>query len=286
MSIKERLLRIGIKTIKYLLNMCGRDRGNMIAISIIEEITPQIEVDTKYGKLKLLCPGRLAEWRARTFLTKEPETISWINSFDKNDVLWDVGANVGTYSLYAGLRSTRVLSFEPSSSNYHLLCKNIEMNELDDNIFALCMAFNDVTKIDSFYLVNTEYGGALNNFSEPVGWDGNKFMQSMKQGMLGYSVDEFIDKFNPIFPNHIKIDVDGIENKIITGAEKTINDPRLKSLLIELDSNRYDSGDYIIDMILNAGFELQIKTHNPITGSGSYASFYNYIYVKNFHVHI
>ena len=51
-------------------------------------------VDTPRGRLAFYCLGDLALWRARTLLTKEPETIEWIDSFRPGDVFWDVGANV------------------------------------------------------------------------------------------------------------------------------------------------------------------------------------------------
>ena len=43
-------------------------------------------------------------WRVRTILDKEPDTIEWIDNFsiDNNDnfIFWDIGANIGLYSLY------------------------------------------------------------------------------------------------------------------------------------------------------------------------------------------
>ena len=42
--------------------------------------------------------------RAETLFTKEPDMIDWIDSFPEDFVLWDIGANVGIYSIYAGLK--------------------------------------------------------------------------------------------------------------------------------------------------------------------------------------
>ena len=60
--------------------------------------------------LKLGAPisgsGRRAPRRSavpKPLLTKEPGTIAWIEGFTEDDVFWDVGANVGLYSLYAGI---------------------------------------------------------------------------------------------------------------------------------------------------------------------------------------
>lgn len=139
-----------------------------------------IQQKTKVGNIKFFCPQEKAEWRATTLLTKEPETISWINSFNKKDILWDIGANIGMYSLYAGIKGINTLSFEPSPSNYWVLCKNIEINKLDEKISAYCIAFNNKTKLDTFYMAKTGIAEALNSFGEIKGWDGKPFNVSLK----------------------------------------------------------------------------------------------------------
>ena len=49
--------------------------------------------------------------RTETLLTKEPTTCPWIDTFKEGEVLFDVGANVGLYSIYAGaVKRARVFS--------------------------------------------------------------------------------------------------------------------------------------------------------------------------------
>ena len=52
-------------------------------------------------ELKLFVPDELNDWRAITFASKEPETLAWIETFENSSVFWDVGANIGLYSIYA-----------------------------------------------------------------------------------------------------------------------------------------------------------------------------------------
>ena len=52
------------------------------------------------------CTNEINYFRATTFETKEPETLEWIDTIPKNSVLWDIGANVGLYSLYAARHGT------------------------------------------------------------------------------------------------------------------------------------------------------------------------------------
>ena len=60
----------------------------------------------------------LLRLRAETFLTKEPETLEWIDRMNDDSVLWDIGANVGIYSIYAAVsKRANVIAFEPSFFN-------------------------------------------------------------------------------------------------------------------------------------------------------------------------
>ena len=69
---------------------------------------------------------------------KEPETIEWIDSFDqsKKIIFWDIGANIGIYSVYAATKfnNIEVVSFEPSTSNLRVLSRNISINNLQSKI--------------------------------------------------------------------------------------------------------------------------------------------------------
>lgn len=45
---------------------------------------------------------------------KEPETVRWIETFNKKDIAYDIGANVGAYSLIMSKYSKEVYAFEPA----------------------------------------------------------------------------------------------------------------------------------------------------------------------------
>jgi len=280
MSIKQKALNLSTQLLKKTVHVVGRSHSTAILAQISEDISPILTEETEFGRISFFCPGKIPEWRARTLLTKEPETIEWINGFNKTDILWDIGANVGVYSLYTALRGLSVLAFEPSPSNYYLLSRNIEINKMDENISAYCIALNNVTKLDSFYMANTELGGALNSFGEARDWQGKAFKASLKQAMVGFSVDDFIQQFNPLFPNHIKIDVDGIEDSIIKGSNETLKDSRLKSILIELDTARKEYTGEVTGIIENAGLTLSKKEHAPMFDDGKFKNVFNHIFIR------
>ncbi|MBF0249316.1 MAG: FkbM family methyltransferase [Alphaproteobacteria bacterium] len=256
---------VGVKSIvREALSMKGFDEST-------------VSVQTSRGEIGVYCVNDMTRWRAETMLSKEPETIEWINSFTDGDVLYDIGANVGIYSLYAAAnRKIRVFSFEPLAANYFLINKNIEINNLQDNITAFCIALNDEDLVSELHIQNTGFGSALSSFDTPVDHNGDQFFAKFKQGMIGMGLDNFIAKFTTQFPTHVKIDVDGIEDKIIKGAQATLSDARLKSLSVELDEDRPDYTNQVIADIEAAGLKLHSKRHAGIFEGTEYSNIYNY----------
>jgi len=79
---------------------------------------------------KMRTETAMEKYRHDTFWTKEPETIEWIRSFGPHDVFFDVGANVGVYSMYAAslFPEMIIIAFEPMPINHKALRENVLMN--------------------------------------------------------------------------------------------------------------------------------------------------------------
>jgi FkbM family methyltransferase len=281
MSLKMRLFQSASKALKAGIGLLGQHTSAMVSANLVELLSPIITIDTRLGVVRFHCAGNIPLLRAETLLTKEPETIEWIDTFSDGDVFWDIGANVGVYSLYAALKpNIRVLAYEPAACNYYVLNKNIEINRMDERIESFCIAFNDNSRLDYFYMGSTELGSSMHSFEKAVDWKGNAMSATFKQAMIGFTIDQFVEQFHPAFPNHIKIDVDGNEDKIISGAQKTLSDRRLKSLLIELDINNTEYCGNVTAQLEKAGLVLQSKRHAPMFDHTEFASVYNHIFVR------
>jgi len=283
MTIKKRIFDIGIAAIKVSAGLFGARRKNHILCTMAEQLVPVHPQHTQHGDIKFYDFGELPIWRAETLLTKEPETIEWIDSFIKGDLLWDIGANIGCYSLYAAKKDISVVSFEPSAANFFILQKNIELNQFDKKIQAFCLALSDISETGYLNMSTIEMGGAISTFGNTMKrFDYADHSRDVKfsQGMISFSIDEFIRYYHIPVPNHIKIDVDGIENKIIRGAKHTLNDKNLKSLLIELDFNQSEYNKEIISILEESGFKLISKKHAPMFDDGEWTSIYNCVFVR------
>ena len=154
------------------------------------------------------------------------------------DVFYDIGANIGLYSIFAAKRlsgQVRVYSFEPESQNYASLNRNIFLNGLSDSVTTLCLAVSESSHIDRFYVRGQlRAGEAIHQFGSPVDDLGHPFSPLHQQGMVGQSLDDLCFSQGLSFPTHIKIDVDGHEASVIKGAGHVLNDPRLQSVLLEI----------------------------------------------------
>jgi len=222
--------------------------------------------------------SKIELYRARTYTTKEPETLEWITRyFQPGDVMYDIGANVGLYSLFAAKYlhgQCKVYAFEPEALNYAKLSRNTYLNDLSGVLLPCCLAVTDRLCFDAFYLnpaglemvenQDLVSGSALHSFGVPEDYRGKPFKPIMQQGTVGVPLDYLWQVWGLDFPNHLKIDVDGLEEKVIAGATKTLEDRRLKSVLVEI-SARQGSTDPILQKLSQAGF-------TPVTDFAAHSS--------------
>ena len=218
-----------------------------------------VEPETAEGETR-----NFEQWRADTYATKEPDTIAWIDSFvHPGDVLYDVGANIGQYGLYAARRlqgKCRVFAFEPEALNYAKLNRNIVLNGLTGEVTAYCLAITDRTALDTFYVKSFAPGAALHTWGRPVTQGEAAFEPKNRQGSMGVTIDDLTERFGLPFPTHIKVDVDGIEESVVRGARRALTDRRLKTVLIEV----FMYGD-IARRIQEAFYAAGFVLHNAAT---------------------
>ena len=102
------------------------------------------------------------------------------------------------------------------------------------------------------FLSSTVEGSALHGLSKPVS-EGSSFVPQFQQGVFVTSIDDFVSYKEIDFPNHIKIDVDGSEQQILSGMKTVLIDKRLQSIMIEINSDI--SGGEIERTIVSSGLE-------------------------------
>ena len=181
-------------------------------------------------QIYLIKKNYITKFRNDTIFTKEPETVDWLRKMEPSTIFWDIGANIGLYSILSSLsNSRRVVSFEPSFFNLQILSKNIFKNNLSEKITIVPLCLDDISKTEMFKLKSIEEGGALSNFGN------SNFKPVFEYKTISTTLNEFFEKYEDYRPDYIKIDVDGIENQIISGGSKVFK--KVKSVLIESNSD-------------------------------------------------
>ena len=250
----------------------------------IDELSKNILTKKKIIKHKELkfnfhIPNRLNYFRVNTFSSKEPETLNWIDTFAKQNVFWDIGANIGLYSCYAAKRAdSKVYAFEPSVFNLELLAKNIYINSLSDKITIIPFPLIDNIKETEFNMSSIEWGGSISTFGEDYKHDGSILEKKFRYKMVGLSMNECVNYLKIKQPDYIKIDVDGVEHLILKGGNQILK--KTKSLLVEVDEKFISQAEKIKKYLTESGFKLIEKKHSDLIEKSKFKSVFNQIWEK------
>lgn len=130
--------------------------------------------------------------------------------------LIDIGANVGWYSILAGLAGGRVYAFEPIQETYQVLCRNIALNGLT-NVKPYHTGLGEKTGTDLFYY-NPNVSGASSRVDLDFFSDGSAQKIECPMDTLDHvRAQEQIEKIDLI-----KCDVEGGELFVYRGGRETI----------------------------------------------------------------
>ncbi|MFY9288980.1 MAG: FkbM family methyltransferase, partial [Alphaproteobacteria bacterium] len=167
------------------------------------------------------------------------ETNDLVAMVDDKSVVLDVGANIGCLTLPLAKKAAKVYAFEPQRLPFQMLCANLAMNNIE-NVVALPHAV----------------GAAPDRIRiEPIKWEGvfNSGGTPLAASVKGDLTDIItIDSLELERCDLIKVDVEGQEIDVLTGAEKTIRDFR-PILFVEADRERFTP--LLIELLKKYGYQ-------------------------------
>ena len=241
-----------------LVSLISRKTLNYVTDFIVRTVVGT-QVTVRHGDvvLKLAHPNPQIRSRNNTFSSKEPETLSWIDSFAPKDVLWDVGANIGLYSVYAGLRGVIVYAFEPSVFNLEFLARNIHANSVTDavGVIPVAVGTHSVT-LEELHLPSTAWGDSQNTITPDLAYKSQvvpiEKLFGVSYRTVGVPLDEIATMFKIPPQTHLKIDVDGIEATILETGPRLLTE--IQSVLVEVPLNT-DAASRITQSLTNAGLQ-------------------------------
>jgi FkbM family methyltransferase len=247
-------------------------------LAIREDVSLRRPLDYRRAEIVLEVDSTDEYYLRLSSCAKEPETVAWIEDNLRDDeVFFDIGANVGAYSLVAacgGRRGVRVFAFEPGFASFAKLCRNIALNGCDASITAIPLALSERTGLGSVQYSSIRPGFASHTFrSDGTARDGSSEAANpvCSQTVLTARLDDLVKDYGMPQPHLMKIDVDGAELGVLMGACDVLASPLLRAVLIEIDDRGTRPAD-VHDLLTTAGLALASSVARPAVT--------NHIYVR------
>lgn len=178
------------------------------------------------------------------------------------DTIWDVGANIGIYTEYflewTGSKG-KVIAFEPLPQAFATLEQKFKNHPLRQNVELIQMALAD------------RDGEAV--FAGDIGGDGISTTGHISDATDRVSGTEIKVKLSTAdhatiepgvkLPTVVKVDVEGFEEDVLKGGQKTFGNKSCKHILIEMHFSRMDerklgdSASRIVQMLRNWGYKVK-----------------------------
>lgn len=206
-------------------------------------------------------------YRAVTFFTKEEGTIAWLqNSLGQGEVFFDIGANVGLYSLYAAKlgKGIKSYAFEPHKYTFVNLMDNIVANDLLSDIFPIAIPLGDASDVSTMNYAHMDSGSSMSQIGHNIHPENGAFVPKLVETIYCVTLDELITKSAVPAPHHIKIDVDGNELRILKGMSQLLQSAQKpKSIQVEINPGQKAG---VVEFLSSFGYRLD---HSHFTANGA-----------------
>lgn len=169
-----------------------------------------------------------AAWELRfVHQIERPFYEELLDEIDADTVFYDIGANMGFYSVLAGSRGARVIAFEPHPQARDLLMRNLELNDVLD-----CHTYQ--------VGLSDEPGEA--GLTDPYTF-GTAQLDFDGEGVEIETMDTLVERDGVAMPDVVKIDVEGHEHAVLKGMEQLLAiDP---VLFLEIHEDEHQIVSYI-----------------------------------------
>ena len=159
---------------------------------------------------------------------------------DKDDVVIDIGANVGDSALWWWVNfGSKVIAFEPLKKTFNILSENVELNRADIEVHNVALGNGSPIYGDS---------------------EGTMFSINGERSLETVRLDDLNLKKVDI----VKIDVEGFELDVIHGAFNTLSKFKPK-IIIETHSSRLRANCH--EMLSKLGYELKVEGRTVISNT-------------------
>lgn len=225
-----------------------------------------VEVTAEDRRYRFRATTAQERWRAETLLTKEAGTVAWIrDAVSPGEVFYDVGANIGLYSLLAAHRvgpTGSVYAFEPHAANFLSLLHNIDLNGLSGIVHPLAVALHNKEGLFPFNYRNWTAGSSKSQLDSTKDGDEKEFRPILAELKFSAPLDVLVERQYLRPPDHVKIDVDGNELFVLEGMRRLLQTHPPRTLQVEINT-RYNSR--LLQFLADSGY-VQYARHDTERG--------------------
>jgi FkbM family methyltransferase len=215
---------------------------------LIELVTPDVQSRDVGGVSVKYRTESYASWeRLRTFEGELSVMEQFSEDISDGDVVWDVGANMGTYTCLAGkcADDVTVVSFEPIPGNVERLKTNAELNGI-----------NSIVREEAL----DETDGEM-SLSSGQGGDGQYSFTDGEEGIMVPTsrADTLVEQGSVPQPSVVKIDVEGAEVRVLRGMKSVLE--RTDYVYVEVHPTRIasygDDDTEVRNLLSKAGLDIE-----------------------------
>lgn len=233
---------------------------------------PVVQLDYDGAPVWIYATSKIERTVRAAACAKEPWTVRWIEAeLTKGGVLYDIGANVGVFSLLAAAvceSDLTVFAFEPGYASFGRLCENISLNGAEATVIPIPLPLWSSNRILQFAYRSVLPGKARHRLRRQSK-KARAGRAHYEQPVLGTRLDDLVRLYKLPLPNHIKVDVDGAEVQVLSGASDVLNQPDLRTLMVESEPEHEAS---VIELLNASGFSVDVR-YQRTTTAPSYTLF-------------
>jgi FkbM family methyltransferase len=168
--------------------------------------------------------------------------FSWMLLKEADGIAIEVGASVGYFTMLLCSVCDQVIVFEPDKRSRKILKKNIELNNYQDKVILHSSALSDSKGKKNIYLAKKP--------------NQSSFIDSNKTFSTEMIKTQTIDDID-VLPSFIKMDIEGYEIEVISGAINTLENSSKCKILMEVHPITYSEGrsfENILKRLIDMGF--------------------------------
>ena len=222
--------------------------------------------DKDRGLMRTLNYGERLNWTLDS--GKVCDAVPWLDRIEplisQDDVVFDIGANMGIVANWFAQRCKHVHAFEPLPENLAMIKSQRELRNID-NISLHNLALGKTQSKMQLHIKGFHGHHSLGDVdnSPTIG----------KIEVIVRTIDDISEELNIDRINFMKIDVEGFESDVLSGAKNLLENKKIEYILFELQDiilhsiNR--TSREVFEIIFNSGYEIIDLNGNIMTNSNS-----------------